>query len=491
MRYFVVLVFILMLSVLYVILEERTSAEYSPPGLSFFDGNVSEDINVSDKDLKKKRVLIFDISDLNCESPEDTLNCPFIAGLMARSKVYRSTFNLSTERNLSLRSFFECLPPYKLYDGPGPFSELKVRISEDLRNSSMINEFKTAGYRTRGFFNDSLTNASFEKYFSSSGYYSTKERIAEAVYSGIYNDISENILYYVDMTGGAGDEFYKKRTDDLISSVSDRLRERSRIDLRILLISTKTDRPLSKTMTVFYGFGSDAGESDDQVASTDMSRLLMKLCGVRPKNYFGGYDLEDAEDEAGRDIFAGLSGDTLLLFNDEMIYKKVKHSNSYSLFDRIQSKDVTSVNIGINEKYEEMIPRYFGGDYVKYIILKNRSGQSRNFRIDIRSRRRFEEFSNLQNYYLQKRRNNRYSNTFGKQLEPGMCDTVRIYYSGLYQDFQYSFNEKLSIRYGPGSIYAGAMKSFNENSYYGMRSCSKYDESEDFDLRIFNMRINY
>jgi hypothetical protein len=155
-------------------------------------------------------------------------------------------------------------------------------------------------------------------------------------------------------------------------------------------------------------------------------------------------------------------------------------------------RDVTGENIGINEKYEDMIPNYFGGDYIKQIILKNATESPRNFKMEIKSRRRFEEFGNLENYYLQKSRKNKYSKLINRIVEPGSADTVLIYYAGLYQDFQYNFNDRYILAYGSQGINAGKVKSFDENSYYGMKYYGEPEEVKGaFDIRIFNQRINY
>jgi len=168
------------------------------------------------------------------------------------------------------------------------------------------------------------------------------------------------------------------------------------------------------------------------------------------------------------------------------------HSPLYSVIDKTTGEDITSDYIGVNEKLEELIPRYFGGDYVKYMILNNTSGEKRTFKIEMRSKRRFEEYGSLENYYSMKSRNYRYTKVITRDIEPGMKDTLRIYYAGLYQDFQYTFNNSYRLSYGALGTNAGEVKKFSENSYYGM--VAERDNVQPVighDMIIFNRRINY
>ncbi len=491
MRYFLILIFILVLSALYVVLKEKTSEEYVSPRIFDSADRSLPSEKIPEKDLKRKRVVIFDISDLNPESIRDTLATPFLNKIAQSSEVCYSTVNLSPERESSMKSFFECLPPYKIFSNPGRYAEIKEKISSKLRNSSMISEFQNAGYTTRGFFTDTLLCAEFGKYFVSSAYFLSKEELTEALHSSIFKDISSDLIYYADLGSQDDERYYLKKADDLIGKLVQKLREGHNIELRVVLTSTKTSKYLGKYITVFHGFGRSAG-FDEDVAVTDMSRKLMKLSGIKPRNYFGGLDLESDEGESGRDHFAGMCGDTLLLFSDEFIYKKLSYSPEYRLFERSTGKDITGKNIGINEKYEDMIPQYFGGDYIKYIVLRNNSENKRTFRMEIRSRRRFEEPDILENYYVQKAKNNRYSKIITRELEPGETDTVRLYYAALYQDFQFTFNDKYKVSYGAAGVNAGTVKNFDENSYYGMiYNETKPEMSSDPDIRLFNRRINY
>lgn len=490
MKYFVILVFTLIFSVLYVILRDTATSEYTAPVLEFSDEGISSEKSTDIKILKKNRILICDIYDLNVIGISDSTGTPFLSRMLSNSQNYTSTYNLSPDRNATLKSFFECLPPYKLYTDSEPYKDLKSLISKDMRNSSMPGQFRDAGYITRAFFKDSLYQKIFGKYFMTSEVLTSVEKRIEAIYKSIAADTGNDILYYADMTDKIAVRHYLRRINDLLERLSFRLYERSGMKLRTVLLSTSQSVPLSKTLTVFSGFSTEPYTDCLNVAVTDMSRTLLNLCRIKPRNYFAGFDFSDGVQE--RDYFAGSTGDTLILFNDSIIYKKLMHSPLYSVIDKITGEDVTSDNIGINEKLEELIPRYFGGDYVKYIILNNTSGEKRTFKIEIRSKRRFEEYVSLENYYSLKSRNYRYTKVITREVEPGMKDTLRIYYAGLYQDFQYTFNISYKLSYGALGTNAGEVKKFSENSYYGMVAEREDPEPvRDHDVLIFNRRINY
>lgn len=492
MRYFVALVVTLLLSVLYVLMKDRVTNEYSGPVLNFFDEGSTLEI-LPDKSLgKKERVIIFDITGLDLKEISDSLESSFISRIMARSVNFTSSYNLSPDRNVSLWSFFECQPPYKLYREEGSYYDLKSLIRKDLRNSSMIKEFGEAGYLTKGFFKDSVLNENCGRYFMSSEVLRSLEKIIEELYRSVNLDTEDKALYFADLSGQREDEFYIKKINDIIDKFYSRITERSGLKLKIMLISTDQPVPLSKTVSVFYGFNTEPYSDNFNVAITDMSRTLMNLCGIRPKNYFAGFDIDFDEGSQERDYFAGSYRDTLLMFNDSILYKKYMHSPEYAVIDKLTGKDITDEHIGINEKLEDLIPRYFGGDYVKFIVLNNTTSQNRNFRIEIRSKMRFEEYGSLENYYIQKSRNYRYSKIISRELEPGMADTLKIYYAGLYQDFQYTFNDKYRLSYGALGINAGEVNKFTENSYYGMVvERENVDPVTNSDIMIFNRRINY
>jgi len=320
MKYFVILVFTLIFSVLYVFLRDRTASEYAAPVLEFSDDGIYSEKTSDIKILKKNRVVIFDISDLSMIGISDSTGMPFLSRMLSNSQNYTSTYNLSPERNVSLKSFFECLPPYKLYSEKGPYKDLKLLISKDMRNSSIAGQFRDAGYITRAFFKDTLSQKIFGKYFMTSEVLLSDEKRIEALYKSVAADIGNDILYYADLTDKSAGKYYLRRINDLMERLSLRLSERSGIKLKTVLISTSQTVPLSKTLTVFSGFNTEPYTDCLNVAVTDMSRTLLNLCGIKPRNYFAGFDLSDGLQE--RDYFAGCSGDTLILFNDSIIYKK-------------------------------------------------------------------------------------------------------------------------------------------------------------------------
>lgn len=493
MKYFAILLLTLLFSAAFILFRENSLQEYSIPKLKLID--VLQDDQLSSQNINKRisRIIIFDIGDLTGNSISDSIITPNLKKISAESRSYSSTINLSPERLNSLKSFIECLPSYKLNDAKEPFLQYKNIITKELRNSSVFNEYSKHDYITKCFTSDSVVFTEIHKYFSSSQKLKSDQEVLEALYRDIQKDISTDFIYYADISGGIKNNNYIRDVDHFIGQLTDKIEEKfNNPDIMYLFISTARSDKYAKTMSFFYKDKKAAFTESLDVAVTDIAKTLLNYSNIRPPNYFGGYDLENEDDNLDREYFAGSSADTLLLFDDDHIFKKQKYSEHYSYYDLNQNKDVSDKFIGINEKFVEIIPRYFGGDYIKYIILRNRGDKVKNFKFEIRSKRRFEELSCLDNYYTQKKDRNRYSKEINASLEPGYVDTVKIYYSSLYQSFDYNFNDKYELSYGSSGINAGSLKDFDENSYYGMRYFYTDEELfKDYDIRIYNMRINY
>jgi hypothetical protein len=493
MKYFIILFLMLLISVAFVFIRERTLEEYSPPNLKLSGVKEYKVTAGEDKKFNRSGVIILDIADLSEISFNDSAMVPELFKMVQSSRIYQSTVNLSPNRLTSLTSFFECLSPYKFNDGKEPHKEFKDIISDSIRNSSVMAEFRKAGYKTKLFTSDSTVHEKISAYFAESCILNAKEEVLEGLYKDIVSNRDTAFFYYADISEDYKEnEHYVTDIDHQIGQLSKAIEDRLKIEPLIMLISTARSDKFSKAPAVFHQKKMKFTEEKQNVALTDIAKTLLNHSKIKPPNYFGGYDLDNDEEYAARDYFAGMCRDTLLLFNDEYIYKQKKYSEEYYYYDLKLKKDVTNSFIGINEKFHDLLPKYFGGDYAKYIILKNRNEKIRNFKVNISSNRRFEEFSALANYYKAEKKSDRYSKDLSIELEPGASDTITVYYSYLYQNFDFTFGEKFGLSYGAAGINAGTVKEFDENSYYGMKYFYTDTELfEDYDIRIYNIRINY
>jgi len=493
MKYFIILFLILCSYAAYIFIREKALEEYRPPELRFEKYQQNDTVSSNNDRFKRNGVIVFDIADLVKSSVTDSASSPEIFDMLKNSRIYSSTVDLTPDRVMCLKSFLECLSPYKFNDGKEPHRKLKDIISDSLRNSSVPQAYARSGYITRLYTADSAVFLSASGYFSESMILKSKEEVLEQLYKDIIKDKDTLFFCYADLSGDrVSIENYFTDIDHHAGLMKKMIESRLKIEPLMLFISTNRTNKLSEGLSFFHQKGMKHSDEEESAALTDISKTLLNYSKVIPPSYFGGYDLDNDEEFAVRDYFAGSCRDTLLLFNEDHIYKQLKYSPEYFYYDRLKKEDVTNLNIGINEKFGPLLPKYFGGDYAKVIVLKNNQDKPKTFRIGIRSNRRFEDFRKITGYYRAEKKNGRYFKDLIIELEPGVADTLFIYYSHMYQNFDFSFDEKSALSYGSSGINAGEAKNFEENSYYGMKYY--YDGAELFktyDVRIYNIRINY
>ena len=493
MKYFIILFLILCASAAFIFVREKALEEYRPPELRFEKYQPADTVSAGSGRFRKSGVIVFDIADLIKASAADSAATPEIFDMLKSSRIYNSTVDLSPDRVMCLRSFLECLSPYKFNNMKEPHRKLKDIISDSLRNSSVPLAYANSGYITRLYTADSAVFLSASGYFSESSILKSKEEVIEQLYKDLIKDKDTLFFCYADLSGDrVSNDNYFTDIDHHAGLMKKMIESRLKIEPLMLFISTNRTNKLSKGLSFFHQKGMKYSDEAGSAALTDISKTLLNFSKIIPPNYFGGYDLDDDEEFIERDYFAGSCSDTLLLFNEDHIYKQLKFSPEYFYYDRIKKEDVTNLNIGINEKFGPLLPKYFGGDYAKFIILKNNQDKPKTFKIGLRSNRRFEDYRTISAYYKTEKKNGRYSKDMIIELEPGVTDTLFIYYSHIYQNFDFSFDEKYALSYGSSGINAGEVKNFEENSYYGMKYY--YNDAEVFktyDVRIYNVRINY
>ncbi|MFO7810138.1 MAG: hypothetical protein R6V47_02030 [Candidatus Delongbacteria bacterium] len=492
MRYLVILILLFVLSAFFIVVRDKFHSEDQLQAPVFFDSDEHDLLPLQDKVKNKNSVIIFDVPLLTYRDFSDTLKTPNINQMINNSEVFLSTLNLSTERITSLKSFIECMPPYKFNDKKGPFKIYKNIISDSLRNSSLVKVFEENGYATGAFCADSAVYNVLKENFENCEITVSNKASIEHLYKKISLFEDGEYLYYVSFMPGDEQADYLKNIDMLVGEFINRIETRLKTDPLFVFISTYPSLYPDKRLSFFYK--KDIGPKTDSVNIniTDIAKTLFKRLKIKTPNYFGGYDIDNADVGSLREYFAGSTGDTLLLFNDSILYKQLKHSPEYFYYDLKKNKDLTEENIGINEKFENLMSRYFGGDYIKHIILKNREKDAADFEFEINSVRRFAELKEISSYYDLNKKYYRYRKKIKRSLDPGKSDTISIYYGSMYQNFEYKFNKKYNISYGAAGINAGKAKNFEETSYYGMKySGSGGNLYDEYGVKIFNVRINY
>jgi len=493
MKYFITLLLILCSYAAYIFIREKALEEYRPPELRFKKYQQNDSVLTLNDRFRKSSVIVFDIADLVRNTVNDSASSPEFFDILKSSRVYSSTVDLTPDRVMCLKSFLGCLSPYKFNDRKEPYRKLKDIISDSLRNGSVPQAYARSGYITRLYTADSAVFLSASGYFSKSVILKSKEEVLEQLYKDIIKDKDTLFFCYADLSGDRiSNENYFTDIDNHAGLMRRMIENRIGIEPLMLFVSTNRTNKFSKGLSFFHQKGMKHSNEAGNAAMTDISKTLLSYSKVIPPGYFGGYDLDNDEEFIERDYFAGSCSDTLMLFNGDYIYKQLKYSPEYYYYDRRKMADVTNSYIGINEKFGPLLSKYFGGDYAKVIILKNNGEKLKNFRIGLRSNRRFEDFRTITGYYKAEKKNGKYSKDLNIELEPGKTDTLFIYYSHIYQNFDFSFGDKSVLSYGSTGINAGAVKNFEENSYYGMKYYYAGDELlKNYDIRIYNIRINY
>ncbi|MCG2760852.1 MAG: hypothetical protein L6407_06540, partial [Candidatus Delongbacteria bacterium] len=302
MKYFFILILLLILSVAFIALRESALKEYTPPKLEFIDVESVNKVNISVADNKRSGIIIFDIANLAGNSISDSLFTPALYKISKKSKIFYSTINLSPDRFTSLKSFIECIPPYKFNDNKEPYKNYKMIISDELRNSSVFNEYAKSGYLTKSYTSDSCLFFNTEKYFLKSNQFKSKERVLEAVYKDLCENINSDFIFYADISDGFKESGnYMKDIDHLIRQFTDRIEEKFKAEPLYLFISTERENKYAKTLSFFYQTGCILSEDSINASITDIAKTLLNYSKIKYPNYFGGYDLENDDESLSRD----------------------------------------------------------------------------------------------------------------------------------------------------------------------------------------------
>ena len=135
MKYFLILILLLILSFLFLLFREKRPVSDRIPELNYFDSG-KEYIHSGSSSYITRGVVIFDIRKLTDKIVSDSSLVPFINNISGVSNYFPATVNLSNSRKENFKSFIKCSPPHRINDRKEPFLRYKNIISDSLRNSS-------------------------------------------------------------------------------------------------------------------------------------------------------------------------------------------------------------------------------------------------------------------------------------------------------------------------------------------------------------------
>ena len=265
-------------------------------------------------------------------------------------------------------------------------------------------------------------------------------------------------------------------------------------DYIFVILSSSNENIIDPMLTMFYSEKSiDVKEISTKVDLTDISKTILSYSKLKMPYYFSGRNLAKNKEVEDRKSILGSDTDTLMFYNDDILFKKQKYSDKYEIVTIRDNRDSDRKREDVAFEYNERILDQYSGDHIKYLIFKNESDQSKNFSLKINSKNRFVLLDDVKNYYSQKRKKRRYENKIIAEVEPFSVDTVKLFFRLRDQTFNIKFDRKVRLAYGALSINAGEVKEFYEESEYGVDRTvyNKQEVFEDYDVKIFNRQINF
>ena len=452
---------------------------------------------------KKKSIVLFDIAGLQDSLINDTTNFPFFSKMKEKSKSFTKTQLLSSNRYQSKLSLLKCIEPYLMLNDSFPFQKEdifeKVEIISELRNSSMPYIYDASGYNTFYYGHKSDEYVEFSKLFNNSSFFSGGSSSDIKILQKFSNEINENKdaenFYYVDLNMEAIDNnLYLRSVDSYLKELFFHIKSKVDInDYIFVILSSSSENIYDPMLTMFYSEKSiDQKEISDKVNLMDISKTILSYSKLKMPYYFSGKNLVAKQGFEERTDILGSDLDTLMFYNDDILFKKQKYSDNYETI-HLSDKNINTKKEDLGHIYNNFILQNYEGDHIKYLIFKNKSDQPITFNLKITSKNRFILLDNVKDYYLQKKKKRRYENKIIAEIQPFSKDTVKLFYRKRNQNFNFKFNEKIRLAYGALSISAGEVKDFYEESAFGVDHTitDKEEVFMDYDIKILNRRINY
>jgi hypothetical protein len=449
---------------------------------------------------KKKSIVVFDIAGLRDSLINDTTKFPFFSKIKERSKYFTRTQLLSSNRFQSKLSILKCLEPYLVLDEKAPFKKEKSKVMTDLRNSSMPEIYDNSGYNTYYYGSNIEDKKYFSKFFNNSSLFTDKTDREIRIIQKFDNEINENKdaenFYYVDLNTDVIDsDYYLRSVDSYLKELFFHIK--SKVDMNdyiFVILSTSNKNIFDPMLTMFFSEKSiDMKEIDTKVDLTDISKTILSYSKLKIPYYFSGNNLAKEKEIEDRSSILGSDTDTLMFYNENILFKKQKYSDKYELITVKENEDSGRKKEDVAFEYEQQIIDQYSGDYIKYLIFKNESNQPINYNLKINSKNRFIKLDDVGNYYSKKRTYRRYEDKVIVELEPFSVDTIKLFYRNREQTFSMKFDKKIRLAYGALSINAGEVKDFYEESQFGVDHTviNKQEVFKNYDVKIFNRRINY
>ncbi|MDA3884404.1 MAG: hypothetical protein PF638_02315, partial [Candidatus Delongbacteria bacterium] len=364
---------------------------------------------------KKKSIVVFDIAGLRDSLINDTTKFPFFSKIKERSKYFTRTQLLSSNRFQSKLSILKCLEPYLVLDEKAPFKKEKSKVMTDLRNSSMPEIYDNSGYNTYYYGSNIEDKKYFSKFFNNSSLFTDKTDREIRIIQKFDNEINENKdaenFYYVDLNTDVIDsDYYLRSVDSYLKELFFHIK--SKVDMNdyiFVILSTSNKNIFDPMLTMFFSEKSiDMKEIDTKVDLTDISKTILSYSKLKIPYYFSGNNLAKEKEIEDRSSILGSDTDTLMFYNENILFKKQKYSDKYELITVKENEDSGRKKEDVAFEYEQQIIDQYSGDYIKYLIFKNESNQPINYNLKINSKNRFIKLDDVGNYYSKKRTYRRY-----------------------------------------------------------------------------------
>ena len=114
-------------------------------------------------------------------------------------------------------------------------------------------------------------------------------------------------------------------------------------DYIFVILSSSSDNIYDPMLTMFYSEKSiDPKEISDKVNLMDISKTVLSYSKLKIPYYFSGMNLVAKQGFEERKDILGSDLDTLMFYNDDILFKKQKYSNSYETI-HLSDKDINTI----------------------------------------------------------------------------------------------------------------------------------------------------
>jgi len=184
----------------------------------------------------------------------------------------------------------------------------------------------------------------------------------------------------------------------------------------------------------------------------------------------------------------------MCLFSNQYLYKKSFSKllpEDYLI--NLSYKEITSrEHKKIKKKYRKILTQNFPRDVIKEIKIKNRTKNYKNIKFIIKSKKRFININNIENFYNIKKKNykreKKYIQEISVDLDSGQEETIYFLFEKINQNFSYDFNEKYNLSIGNNSIYAGKVSYFEEQLSFPIEE-HNIEIYKNYDIKITNKHL--